>query len=872
MIAKIRASFAAAALAAFAFLSPGVAVAGSSCQYITTGAVLTAAQWNSCFQAKENELGYTPINKAGDSMTGLLTTVAPTTSTAGFRLNPGAAPTAPTNGDLWMTSTGLYGQVNGVTVGPFAAAGASAFAATSPITVSFPASVVTYGFDFTVANSWLATQTFRTILAGTTNTYDIGTSAAAGAFRTVYAGTSFVGPVGTFTTSVAVGGATIGGNALAVTGTSLFNSGVTMSAALTYGGVTLSNAVTGTGAMVLATSPALTTPNIGAATGTSTSLTGGSTIYNATAIPAGGTAGTGWKASSTTNFGTFFGSGAPTLSAAQGSLYLRSDGAAATRLYVNTNGTTGWSPFADSSSVSLVVGSTAISSGTTTRILYDNAGILGEYTISGSGTVVAMATSPVFTTPTLGVAGGTSLALNSCTIGSNGFCVTGTAAISSTLTSAAHTITSAASGALTVGLNGATNPALQIDASTASSATGLKVKSAAAAGGLALSVITSGTNENLTIDAAGSGTITVAGTSTGAITLTRATTISAALTYGGVTLSNSVTGTGSMVLSASPTFTGTPILGTPTATSLALGGCTISTNALCATGTANISGAITLGGAITYGGVTLSNAVTGTGNMVLATSPTLTTPVIGAATGTSIITTGVHTAFSATAIPAGGTAGSGYLLSSTSNYGVFFGSGAPTLSAAQGSLYLRSDGVPFYNSSSGSGTTWTSLASGSGTVTSVTCNGGLTGGAITTTGTCAVDIATTANIWAGTASKILDAANVFNGAGSLVSCTGTSTATCDFGAGFNFTFTATTATNYTIANPSNSTKVGQTGCIYLLQPAAGTVVTIAFGSNWKSAGGTSAYTLTSTLSAVDRICYIVRTSTFIDFSFANNIN
>jgi len=61
------------------------------------------------------------------------------------------------------------------------------------------------------------------------------------------------------------------------------------------------------------------------------------------AIPAGGTAGEGVTVSSTSNFGMFFGSGAPTLSAAQGSLYLRSDGSSAsTRLYVNTNGTTGW--------------------------------------------------------------------------------------------------------------------------------------------------------------------------------------------------------------------------------------------------------------------------------------------------------------------------------------------------------------------------------------------------------------------------------------------------------------------------------------------------------------------------------------------------
>ena len=52
---------------------------------------------------------------------------------------------------------------------------------------------------------------------------------------------------------------------------------------------------------------------------------------------------------------------------------------------------------------------------------------------------------------------------------------------------------------------------------------------------------------------------------------------------------------------------------------------------------------------------------------------------------------------SGTAIPAGGTAGAGYRFSSTSNFGVFFGSGAPSLAAAQGSIYLRSDGAPYVN-------------------------------------------------------------------------------------------------------------------------------------------------------------------------------
>jgi hypothetical protein len=44
----------------------------------------------------------------------------------------------------------------------------------------------------------------------------------------------------------------------------------------------------------------------------------------------------------------------------------------------------------------------------------------------------------------------------------------------------------------------------------------------------------------------------------------------------------------------------------------------------------------TFSAALTYGGVTLSNAVTGTGNMVLSSSPTLVTPTLGVATATSV--------------------------------------------------------------------------------------------------------------------------------------------------------------------------------------------------------------------------------------------
>ena len=66
-------------------------------------------------------------------------------------------------------------------------------------------------------------------------------------------------------------------------------------------------------------------------------------FFAGTAVPAGGAQGVGVTMSSTADLGVFFGSGAPTLSAAQGSLYLRTDGSStSTRMYVNTNGSTGW--------------------------------------------------------------------------------------------------------------------------------------------------------------------------------------------------------------------------------------------------------------------------------------------------------------------------------------------------------------------------------------------------------------------------------------------------------------------------------------------------------------------------------------------------
>lgn len=67
------------------------------------------------------------------------------------------------------------------------------------------------------------------------------------------------------------------------------------------------------------------------------------TVRSGTATPAGGSTSARLLFGTTAGFGVYYGSGTPTVSAGQGSIYLRSDGSSAsTRLYVNTNGSTTW--------------------------------------------------------------------------------------------------------------------------------------------------------------------------------------------------------------------------------------------------------------------------------------------------------------------------------------------------------------------------------------------------------------------------------------------------------------------------------------------------------------------------------------------------
>jgi len=91
------------------------------------------------------------------------------------------------------------------------------------------------------------------------------------------------------------------------------------------------------------------------------------------------------------------------------------------------------------------------------------------------------------------------------------------------------------------------------------------------------------------------------------------------------------------------------------------------------------------------------------------------------------------------------------------------------------------------------------------------------------------------------------------------------TITPDLASGCNFAVTL--GGNRTLANPSNITA-GQSGSIFIVQDGTGSR-TLSWGSYWDFPGGT-APTLTTTSGAVDRVDYVVRSTTSIHTVFTAN--
>ena len=92
----------------------------------------------------------------------------------------------------------------------------------------------------------------------------------------------------------------------------------------------------------------------------------------------------------------------------------------------------------------------------------------------------------------------------------------------------------------------------------------------------------------------------------------------------------------------------------------------------------------------------------------------------------------------------------------------------------------------------------------------------------------------------------------------IVSLTDGTSIAVDFNAGQNFAVQL--AGNRTLENPTNCVA-GQTGSILIIQDGTGSR-TLSYGGNWKFPAGT-APTLSTAISAVDRVDYIVYTSTAV---------
>jgi len=131
--------------------------------------------------------------------------------------------------------------------------------------------------------------------------------------------------------------------------------------------------------------------------------------------------------------------------------------------------------------------------------------------------------------------------------------------------------------------------------------------------------------------------------------------------------------------------------------------------------------------------------------------------------------------------------------------------------------------------------------------------------AIATSGVDRINVDSNGNVGFGTSIPIKQLEITKSARAHIVSLTDVSTSIAiDFNVAQNFAIQL--VGNRTFENPSNC-AAGQTGSIFIEQNVSGGK-TLSFGSNWKFANG-EAPTLTTTASAVDRLDYIVYTSTAI---------
>lgn len=171
---------------------------------------------------------------------------------------------------------------------------------------------------------------------------------------------------------------------------------------------------------------------------------------------------------------------------------------------------------------------------------------------------------------------------------------------------------------------------------------------------------------------------------------------------------------------------------------------------------------------------------------------------------------------------------------------------------------LASDVADVTTKTPGVAAEWLELPTG--TVSSVATGAGLTGGPITASGTVSADIATNANIYAGTSNKLVAAGQIYT-ANAPVVTSGSGSFALNLNAGRVFQRTLTG--NSTLANPTNQVA-GQSGVIYIIQDATGGR-TLSLGANFKPIGGAPG--INTGANKVNVFSYLVRSATNISLSY-----
>jgi len=491
-----------------------------------------------------------------------------TTGGASFNIVPGTPPTSPFNGNVWITSAGMFYRAGGATVGPLVGGGSSPLF-TVPVTIDL---------NTAAAPTPLTGSALQIVgPSGTTVRAELDAVASIPRWSCVRGDGTLASP-----TAVQSGDELCSLNTFGIAGTSWTPVGP-QAAFRTYASQNWSSGNNGTYADLALTPTASSTltevvkwqalsTGGGSQTifdnGIGATSTDGLVLSNVTAAASSAQqwsprvhwTGAGWKTASTAasqvvdfieELQPIQGSSAPT-------------GALAWSSQVNAGGYTALMALYTDGGLALGSPSGGDEGAGTANLagaLYNNG--TGP---TGTGGYVR-ATSPSLVTPALGVATGTSLALGGATIGSNALAVTGTTALGG-----AVTVTSNAAAAFAVGANGATNPVLQVNAATSTVVTGLDIVGAASGGGLALSVISSNSAEALTINAKGTGTIGIGNVSTGAVTITPATNVIGAFTLGtqqttqgSVVLANTAAGAYATTLKSSNSATAASTLVLPVA-------------------------------------------------------------------------------------------------------------------------------------------------------------------------------------------------------------------------------------------------------------------------------------------------------------------